>query len=110
MRLDELRPCDLCKGAIAGAGRSGPALMFHRIVIETHLLDVQTIREHLGLAMMLGSERVARAFASRDSGSAIASRRELLICQACRCEGRGADVIEAIAGRDISPEPAKRAE
>jgi hypothetical protein len=86
MKLDNLRPCDLCRQPVAGRTRDGQRLDFYRFEVEHHVLDLSTVREHLGLSLMLGSESLARAFASQERGSVAVSRRELLVCGPCVVE------------------------
>lgn len=87
MNRRDLRACDLCQSPVALNTRDGQRLDFYRVEFEHHLLDMRTIREHAGLALMMGgNEVIADAFASRQQASVATSRRELLICGPCVLE------------------------
>lgn len=85
--LRSLRPCDLCGSAVSGRTRDGNAMDFHRVVIEHHLLDMNALREHAVLSLMLaGSEALALAMGSQPNGTKPFAGRELFVCNPCWLE------------------------
>ena len=84
MRFSEIRPCDLCGKPVAGNTRDGKRIDFRRVVVEAHILDLRSLQERAGLALMMGgSELLAAAIGGDARASVVASARELLVCSPC---------------------------
>ena len=81
--LRNLRPCDVCGSPVAGNTRDGRTIDFRRLVVERHFLDMNAIREHAGLTLMLGSPEVALAMGSQPDATKPMSVVELMVCNPC---------------------------
>ncbi len=86
MNAKDIRKCDLCGHAVSGNTRDGKRLDFHRLVVERHLLDLQSLNQRMGLSMMVGSEAVADVMGAPERVSVCFGRRELLVCAPCMVE------------------------
>ena len=93
MNAKDIRKCDFCDQPVAGNTRDGKHLDFHRLVIEHHLLDVQSVNRRMGLSMFLGSEAIADVMGAPSQVSVCFGRRELLICSPCMLE-RFVDLLD----------------
>lgn len=82
--LDTLRPCDKCGGTI------NPA--FYKLAIKTCVIDSRQVREHVGLAHMLGSDQLASMMGTSNDEAVkeVAYGREVVMCLACCSEVAGA--------------------
>lgn len=80
----ELRPCDVCGKPVALQTRAGQRLDFYQVQVTQQLVDLQAVREHLGLALVFGGhEQLADVFAPSDAiGKAVWSA-SLLVCGPC---------------------------
>ena len=83
MKIEEIRACDVCHQPVSGKTRDGNAIDFHRIVLERHLLDLASLRQHSGLTMMLGSAQLASVMGPSNRGSFVINAHEVLVCNPC---------------------------
>lgn len=86
MKLTDLRPCDRCDGPIG--------VVFFRVSVEQHVVDLNEARRHMGLTAMLGgSSQLASVMGTdSDESTKVATKRTLLLCPACFCEPGGVPV------------------
>ena len=83
MKIEALRACDVCHQPVSGKTRDGNAIDFHRLVVERHLLDFASLKQHAGLSLMLGSAQLASAMGPSNRGSFVINAHEVLVCNPC---------------------------
>jgi hypothetical protein len=82
--MQDLRPCDLCGSPVAGKTRDGMnAIDLRRVFVERHLVNARAVRGHVGLSLMLGSEKLAHVMGSQEPATNLMSVVELVICNPC---------------------------
>lgn len=90
MSLRDIRPCDLCGKKLCHTQLP----LFWRVRIERMAIDLQVAQQLEGLSMLLGSSRMAEAFApSTDLVKPIDQPDELLVCEQCALPGRESECI-----------------
>lgn len=94
MQPSDIRPCDLCGKPLCHT----QVPLFYRVRIEHMGVDLNVGRQLDGLAMMLGSSRLAEAFApSTELVKPLGEADELLVCQDCALPGRDPECIGRLA-------------
>lgn len=91
MKARDLHPCDWCNKPIAGRGPDGRiTIQFYVVTLATAVLDPQAVNQHMGLALMTGSDRLAEIFTSKPDVALIiedqpgaGGRDEALLCFNC---------------------------
>jgi hypothetical protein len=108
LEANELRPCDSCRGPVAGRLKDGHnALDLYRVLLDRLILDLQGCNQLIGLeAFFQGSRGVANVFAGRPVARPI-STQELLICQTCWMNKPLAEIAEAARERAEAAEQAE---
>jgi hypothetical protein len=82
MQDDRIRKCDLC-----GEGLARAVPVFFRVSIERMGIDVGAVRAIMGLATILGSQRLASVMApDNEVAKPIGDPDELVICHQCGIE------------------------
>lgn len=86
MRAKQLLQNANCSTCTAPIGRSGIPL-FWTVTIERHGLDLDAIRRHDGLAMMMGSHALAEILGpNEDLTIRVMEPIRLTICESCMME------------------------
>lgn len=103
LKVKQLAACAFCGGIVAGRAKPGEMfqLVFYRVTIDGLMVNLNALREHVGLTMITGSEEIAGALGT---GAPIGKRvwsRELVICLECYAT----KTTSALAERDRDEEP-----
>lgn len=76
IKVKDLRPCDVCSKPIVPT--------FFRLRIERLIIDQGAIRQHLGLAQMLGSHMLAAAMGTdEDAARILDGPADAVVCERC---------------------------
>lgn len=79
---DEFTRCIAC-----GEGLAPEGLVFYRVTLEQHLVDVGALQRRQGLAMMMGGNHaLARVFSPDSQFSKQVWEHKALVCQRCVLE------------------------
>ncbi len=76
MKIEDLRPCDVCNGVIAP--------VFYQVSLTQTMINTGAVNTHMGLQMQLGgSHQLAKVMGTDEDVDHKINTIELLICQNC---------------------------
>jgi len=75
MKIEELRPCDVCKGVIAP--------VFYQVSLTQTMINAGAVNAHMGLQMQLGSHQLAKVMGTDEDVNHDLGTHNFLICQNC---------------------------
>lgn len=93
LKQRDIRPCALCKQGVMHDSN----MVFYRLRLEYHVVDVGAVQRAHGAEMMMGSPALAQILGVDEDMSKVVDTGDILVCLPCAMTQMGA-VVNASLG------------